>query len=84
MTFIDVKQRCSTRGSDYVRYRPSRPSALLELLRGERASCPGRVIAGIGSGMEELDRPYNAQRQAGQVRADYFARIYYRQLQAGA
>jgi hypothetical protein len=34
--------------------------------------------------MEELNRLYNAQPEAGQVRADYFARIYYRQLQAGA
>jgi hypothetical protein len=32
--------------------------------------------------MVEL-RLYNAPRQAGQVRADYFARIYYGQLQAG-
>ena len=34
--------------------------------------------------IEELNRLYNAHRQAGQVRADYFARIYYGQLQAGA
>jgi 2-polyprenyl-3-methyl-5-hydroxy-6-metoxy-1,4-benzoquinol methylase len=49
MTFTDAKERFSTRVSDYVRYRPSYPSALLELLRGECA-LPGHVIADIGSG----------------------------------
>jgi len=34
--------------------------------------------------MEERNRLNDARRQAGQVRADYFARIYYGQLQAGA
>jgi hypothetical protein len=50
MTFTAAKQRCSTRVSDYVRYRPSCPSALLELPRGECALGPDRVIADIGSG----------------------------------
>jgi predicted RNA methylase len=58
MTFTDAKQRCSTRVSDYVRYRPSCPSALLELLRGECALCPGRVIADIGSGTGFLTAPF--------------------------
>jgi SAM-dependent methyltransferase len=50
MTFPDAKQRFSTRVADYVRYRPSYPSALLELLRGECGLRPGHVIADIGSG----------------------------------
>jgi len=50
MTFADAKQRFSSRVADYVRYRPSYPSALLELLRAECALRSGHVIADIGSG----------------------------------
>jgi SAM-dependent methyltransferase len=50
MTFADAKQRFSDRVADYVRYRPSYPSALLELLRAECSLRPGHVIADIGSG----------------------------------
>jgi SAM-dependent methyltransferase len=50
MTFADSKQRFSSRVADYVRYRPSYPSALLELLRAECSLRPGHVIADIGSG----------------------------------
>lgn len=50
MTFLDAKQRFSTRVADYVRYRPSYPSALLDLLRAECGLRPGHVIADIGSG----------------------------------
>lgn len=50
MTFSDAKQRFSTRVADYVRYRPSYPSALLELLRAECGLRPGHVIADVGSG----------------------------------
>ena len=50
MTFTDAKKRFSDRVADYVRYRPSYPPALLELLRGECALRPGHVIADIGSG----------------------------------
>ena len=50
MTFTDAKQRFSDRVADYVRYRPSYPSALLGLLRSECALRPGHVIADIGSG----------------------------------
>ena len=50
MTFADAKQRFSTRVADYVRYRPSYPSALLDLLRKECSLRPGHVIADIGSG----------------------------------
>jgi SAM-dependent methyltransferase len=50
MTFTDAKQRFSTRVADYVRYRPSYPAALLDLLRSECGLRPGHVIADIGSG----------------------------------
>src|ERR1700737_2921172 len=50
MTFADPKQRFSDRVADYVRYRPSYPPALLDLLRGECSLRPGYVIADIGSG----------------------------------
>jgi SAM-dependent methyltransferase len=50
MTFADAKQRFSTRVADYVRYRPSYPSELLDLLRSECALRSGHVIADTGSG----------------------------------
>jgi SAM-dependent methyltransferase len=50
MTFADAKQRFSSRVADYVRYRPSYPSGLIELLRSECGLRPGHVIADIGSG----------------------------------
>ena len=50
MTFTDAKERFSKRVGDYIRYRPSYPSALLELLRSECGLRPGHVIADVGSG----------------------------------
>jgi SAM-dependent methyltransferase len=50
MTFLDAKQRFSTRVADYVRYRPSYPPALLDLLRSECSLRSGHVIADVGSG----------------------------------
>ena len=50
MTFADAKQRFSNRVADYVRYRPSYPSALLDLLRSECGLRSGHVVADIGSG----------------------------------
>src|ERR1700757_3740111 len=50
MSFADAKQRFSTRVADYVRYRPSYPSELLDLLHSECALRSGHVIADIGSG----------------------------------
>jgi len=50
MTFADAKQRFSNRVTDYVRYRPGYPAAVLDLLRSECGLRPGHVIADIGSG----------------------------------
>ena len=50
MTLPDAKQRFSNRAADYVRYRPSYPSEMLNLLRAECGLRPGNVIADIGSG----------------------------------
>jgi ubiquinone/menaquinone biosynthesis C-methylase UbiE len=50
MPFTDAKQRFSDRVADYVRYRPSYPAAVLDLLRAECSLLPEHVIADIGSG----------------------------------
>ena len=50
MTFADAKQRFSNRVTDYARYRPSYPPALLDLLRTECGLRPEQNIADIGSG----------------------------------
>jgi len=50
MTFTDAKQRFSNRVADYIRYRPSYPAAVIDVLGGECALRPGHVIADIGSG----------------------------------
>jgi SAM-dependent methyltransferase len=50
MTFADAKQRFSNRVADYIRYRPSYPPALIDLLRGECGLLPDHLIADIGSG----------------------------------
>src|SRR6516162_423752 len=50
MTFADAKQRFSNRVTEYVRYRPSYPRALLELMRTECNLRPDHAIADIGSG----------------------------------
>jgi SAM-dependent methyltransferase len=50
VTFADAKQRFSTRVADYVRYRPSYPSTVLDLLRDECGMRPESTVADIGSG----------------------------------
>lgn len=50
MTFVDAKQRFSSRVADYARYRPSYPAAVLDLLRAECGLRAEHVIADIGSG----------------------------------
>jgi ubiquinone/menaquinone biosynthesis C-methylase UbiE len=56
MTFTDAKQRFSNRVADYVRYRPSYPPALLDLLAKECALRPSQTIADIGSGTGLLSK----------------------------
>ena len=59
MSFADAKQRFSNRVTDYVRYRPSYPPALLDLLRSECSLCPEQVIADIGSGTGLLSKLFS-------------------------
>ena len=56
MTFADAKQRFSNRVTDYLRYRPGYPPALLDLLRAECGLCPDQRIADIGSGTGLLSK----------------------------
>jgi ubiquinone/menaquinone biosynthesis C-methylase UbiE len=79
MTFTDSKQRFSNRVADYVRYRPSYPSAVRDVLRAECGLKSGHVIADIGSGTGFLSElflkngnrvfgvePNEAMREAGE------------------
>ena len=56
MTFADAKQRFSNRVADYVRYRPSYPPDLLDLLPRNAVLRPNHVIADIGSGTGLLSK----------------------------
>jgi SAM-dependent methyltransferase len=56
MPFADSKQRFSNRVADYMRYRPSYPSALLDLLAKECGLRPTHSIADVGSGTGLLSK----------------------------
>jgi len=56
LTFADPKLRFSNRVADYVRYRPSYPSALIDLLRGECGLRPDQAVADVGSGTGLLSK----------------------------
>ncbi len=53
---LDSTQRFSSRVENYVKYRPSYPAAILDLLRAECGLTPDSVIADIGSGTGLLAR----------------------------
>lgn len=46
----DSTQRFSNRVENYVRYRPSYPAGVIDILHGEAGLTPAAVIADIGSG----------------------------------
>lgn len=50
MTFTDSKQRFSSRVADYIRYRPSYPPAILDVLGEQCGLQHEHVVADIGSG----------------------------------
>lgn len=50
-------ERFSSRVADYVRYRPSYPSEVFDLLRAECGLAPGVSVADIGSGTGIFSRP---------------------------
>jgi SAM-dependent methyltransferase len=56
MTFADARQRFSNRVGDYIRYRPSYPCALLDLLTRECGLRSAHVIADVGSGTGLLSK----------------------------
>jgi SAM-dependent methyltransferase len=58
MTFVDAKQRFSSRVADYVRYRPGYPAAVIELLREKCGLRSEHVIADVGSGTGLLSRVF--------------------------
>jgi SAM-dependent methyltransferase len=64
MSFADAKQRFSNRVTDYIRYRPGYPSALLDLLANECGLLPGHVIADVGSGTGLLSKLFLDQGNA--------------------
>src|SRR5229473_3113962 len=50
MNFADAKKRFSTKVADYVRYRPSYPAAVVDLLRADCGLRSEHVVADVGSG----------------------------------
>jgi SAM-dependent methyltransferase len=50
LAVLDPKERFSNRVDDYVRYRPSYPTAAIELLVRAANLGPARVVADVGSG----------------------------------
>jgi SAM-dependent methyltransferase len=58
MTFADAKQRFSSRVADYVRYRPSYPAALIDVLRKECGLKGEHMIADVGSGTGLLSKVF--------------------------
>ena len=50
MSKLDPKDRFSDRVADYVKYRPSYPASLLDILEEEVGSLEGRCVADLGSG----------------------------------
>jgi SAM-dependent methyltransferase len=51
---LSPTQRFSNRVDNYIRYRPSYPIEVIELLRAECGLTPGSVVADIGSGTGKL------------------------------
>ena len=47
---MDPTQRFSSRVADYVKYRPSYPEAIIDLLTAECGLTPDSIVAGAGSG----------------------------------
>ena len=46
----DPTQRFSSRVSNYVKYRPSYPAAIVDLLTSECGLTPDATVADVGSG----------------------------------
>ena len=58
MTIVDPTERFGDRVADYVRYRPTYPPELLELLTREFGLDPAHAVADVGSGTGILSRQF--------------------------
>src|SRR5260370_11189737 len=56
MSLRDPKQRFSDKVDNYIRYRPSYPTEVRELLRSECGLKPGSIVADVGSGTGILSK----------------------------
>lgn len=76
MPFADAKQRFSNRVTDYARYRPGYPSALIDLLTKECGLRRDHTIADVASGtglltklfLDHGNRVYGIEPNAGNAR----------------
>ena len=89
---MDPTKRFSSRVENYVRYRPSYPSAVTDVLRAECGLAAGSAVADIGSGTGIFSEillkhgsavsgvePNDAMRQAAErLRAGFFFLIFFR------
>ena len=93
----DATQRFSSRVAAYIKYRPSYPAALFQLLASECALTSGAAIADIGSGtgisaqpLLELGyhvhgiEPNDAMRSAAEERLAHYPRVHSRAGRAEA
>ncbi len=53
---MDFTRRFDKRASDYSKYRPSYPAAILDILKSETGFGPGTIVADIGSGTGLLSK----------------------------
>ncbi len=64
MTFADAKQRFSNRVTDYARYRPGYPSALIDLITNQCGLRADHVVADVASGTGLLSQTFPRSRQS--------------------
>ena len=68
----DPTQRFSSRVTNYVKYRPSYPAAIIDLLAAECGLTPDSIVADVGSGthapmLAELAAIFEEHQQNGEI-----------------